>query len=231
MNTNQSEEIKLWRYIDWGKLKSLLQDRAIFFPRASKFIDEGATPKANRKERFFAELERENFRRCLADYTYISCWHMNEHESNAMWQIYADNKKGFAIKTTDSRLKRSLDYHKFIVMGPIKYIDFERDENPGHQGSSITPFFYKDLMYKSEDEFRAVIYDGPSQEVLDGAAPSNPFVGMSIPVDLNVLVERIVVGPSYTNETFDDVLMLVKDTFKGDSSKVEISKMCKKPKY
>ena len=36
--------------------------------------------------------------------TFVSCWHINGNESDAMWKIYS-NKKGIAIKTTIDKLK------------------------------------------------------------------------------------------------------------------------------
>src|SRR5258706_406031 len=37
----------------------------------------------------------------------VNCWHVNEGESAAMWDLYA-NSKGIAIRSTVGRLKKSL---------------------------------------------------------------------------------------------------------------------------
>ena len=45
----ENEEIKVWRYMDFTKLVSLIDSRRLYFTRADKFADpfEGSWPKIN----------------------------------------------------------------------------------------------------------------------------------------------------------------------------------------
>lgn len=42
------------------------------------------------------------------DWMYISCWHMNEYESAAMWKLYAKSSDAIAIQTTFQKLCESI---------------------------------------------------------------------------------------------------------------------------
>lgn len=93
----ENKEIKVWRYLDFTKLVSLLDSRNLYFTRADKFDDafEGSWPKANVEARkpkvvktddpdwksFYTVAEAltplySQYRRYVA----INCWHMNEYE-------------------------------------------------------------------------------------------------------------------------------------------------------
>lgn len=39
---------------------------------------------------------------------FVNCWHLNEYESAAMWDLYLKNEEGVAIQTTFNRIKKSL---------------------------------------------------------------------------------------------------------------------------
>jgi hypothetical protein len=41
--------------------------------------------------------------------TKVNCWHMNDHESEAMWKLYSENNKGICISTKISSLINSID--------------------------------------------------------------------------------------------------------------------------
>lgn len=99
------EEVKVWRYMDFTKLVSLIDSQCLYFTRADRFDDrfEGALPKANvtaRKIVFeqFPETVREAILKSgrsegitnkhWTRYNAINCWHMNDYESAAMWKLY-----------------------------------------------------------------------------------------------------------------------------------------------
>ena len=92
--------VKIWRYIDFTKFVSLLDLKALYFPRSDLLGDpfEGAMPRDN--FRFYSLLygtppitpeglqEISQLRQELRKRVYINCWHMNERESFAMWNLY-----------------------------------------------------------------------------------------------------------------------------------------------
>ncbi len=113
-----SDDSTIWRYIDFTKFVSMLEDKALFFCRADLLGDpfEGFLPQstidfyfppdvetkvagqANKDRKMVAKIARQN--------VFVNCWHANEHESAAMWHLYSD--KGVAIRSTFGRLKASL---------------------------------------------------------------------------------------------------------------------------
>ncbi len=52
----------IWRYLDFEKYKSLLENKALFFCRADKFIDpfEGSLPKMEADHRIFEQKRLAN---------------------------------------------------------------------------------------------------------------------------------------------------------------------------
>src|SRR6266581_7483717 len=116
------EHAKIWRYMDFTKFVSLLDKRALYFTRSDRFSDkfEGAVPKPTIKARevevlgLETHLAEEALRvmsqgsRKVREWIFVNCWHMNNYESAAMWQLYAQKNEGIAIQSTFARLKDSL---------------------------------------------------------------------------------------------------------------------------
>ncbi len=83
---------------------------------------------------------------------YVSCWHMFEDESMAMWKIYASDKDGVCIVIDSNRLKEVFEAFykesgKVIVLGnKVAYL------NPGEKIEKANPadfdFFPKNEKYK-----------------------------------------------------------------------------------
>ena len=80
--------------------------------------------------------------------TFISCWHCNEFESEAMWKLYSTNvKNALAIQTTYQQLYEALDKDPAIEIGKVKYIDFSK------RFSSVNgSFWYKRKSFEHERE-------------------------------------------------------------------------------
>jgi len=82
---------KIWRYMDFTKFLSLLEDSSLYFTRSDRFEDvyEGSTPHANAEmlESVYAGTEAIHNLKAWTDlmtwtrkWTYINCWHMNKGE-------------------------------------------------------------------------------------------------------------------------------------------------------
>lgn len=115
----------IWRYMDFTKYVSLLEQRVLFFAtiEAMRHVDpfEGRLPIANLshrrdlyperfKEKPEAEAERDlkrlwNFVRQVHDAVVplvaVNCWYMRPHESASMWKLYGD---AIAIQSTTKDL-------------------------------------------------------------------------------------------------------------------------------
>jgi len=61
----------------------------------------------------------------------VSCWHMNDTESDAMWKLYGGFGKNVCVQSTFRRLDESLHAHfpdaPYPLMGVVRYIDHAKD--------------------------------------------------------------------------------------------------------
>lgn len=111
---------------------------------------------------------------------FVSCWHANDMESEAMWKLYISAKnQGVAIQTTMERLCYSINDSKFEI-GEINYISFQEPLDV-----DCTPVWYKRLAFQHEREVRAIINE-----------PGASSVGKAIDVDIDMLIEKVYVSPS-----------------------------------
>jgi hypothetical protein len=201
--------VKIWRYSDFSKYVSFLEKSALFFPRADLLGDpyEGATSHANRplwpivyKDTIpLSILESRTFHgRWEREWTFINCWHMNEHESDAMWHLYARTCDAVAIQSTYARLHRVLPSGTFV--GIVKYMDYKTEWMPEDNG--FYRFMRKRKSFEHERELRALIQDLPTKPDPRGSAIGvfnyvpNPNTGRVVPVKVPELVEKVYVAPA-----------------------------------
>lgn len=200
-------ESRIWRYIDIPKLVALLDKRSLYFSRADLLGDpfEGSHPKTFSKTEFKLVIEQgekkqeitlssEAFYSALRRNTFINCWHLNPDESHAMWSVYLHGQPGVAIQSTSNRLisALSIDEQHKVNIGHVRYIDYETDSFPD-ENQTIHGFLYKHKCYEHERELRAIIRaDHIPASIF---SPDKVPLGKAHPVDLDVLVERIVLPP------------------------------------
>ena len=124
--------------------------------------------------------------------SFVCCWHANEFESEAMWNLYTnDSKQGIAIQTTYNNLYLALDKDPDIYTGYVNYIDFSK------QFASINDtLFYKRYSFAHEREVRCVIHEFSNQD---------SSTGIYKPVDLVCLIENIYVSPTSQSWFYDVV--------------------------
>jgi hypothetical protein len=207
----EDEEIKIWRYMDFTKLISLLDTRRLFFSRADSFDDpfEGSYPRNNvefRKSvpKELDEESQEHFLKVINNtkdtnkywprYTAISCWHMNEFESAAMWSLYLKSDEGIAIQSSYSKLKKSIIDDEKVYLGVVKYIDYNsyyiKDNN------ILTPFVHKRKSFEHESELRAVMTKLPISSGNIDFTEETIHGGVPIKVDIEELIDKIYVAPN-----------------------------------
>lgn len=195
--------------MDFTKFISLLSTEKLFFGRSDLFEDtlEGSMPNGNLIVRPYLykdvdETKRanlinslENARKGIRQWTYINCWHANDHESAAMWKLYAKTDEAIAIESSYEALVASVSSDCYA--GLVKYIDFERDVIP--EGSSWFPFIHKRASFSHENEVRLLIQDfetpskGREKEINFGTFNINS--GISKSVNLKNLVKKVHVSP------------------------------------
>ncbi len=193
----KDENAKIWRYMDFTKFVSLLDKSALFFTRVGKLDDsfEGSCPEKVIKfwEGKFGMEYPGGFYTHLNKFTAVNCWHLNKYESAAMWKMYLKSNEGIAIQSTFKRLKDSLrDKEHDVFLGRVRYIDYSRLVDPVEVFTH--PVIYKRKIFKHEQELRAVIRKLPKK----GFSKRSKLTiaeGIYVPVDLNVLIDKIYLAP------------------------------------
>jgi len=198
------DDTVIWRFMDLAKFVSLLKDKALFMTRADKFEDqfEGAVCAEEDADRYnealteyYAEMQEgkavpkelldneRNANRLLRMNSFINCWYEGEHESMAMWRLYASGKeaKGVAVKTTVGQLKKAIGHH--VEIGRIEYIDYSV------QWSNVNVALWrKRVSFEYEHEVRIRIISEKGLSYI-------PAEFMMLPVNLDELIEAIYVSP------------------------------------
>ncbi len=123
-----NENVKIWRYMDYTKFMSLVMGRELYSTPADLLGDpyEGSLPKLVASDKYnkssspdLARTIHKNMRKVIT----VSCWHMNDSESTAMWQLYAEMNKGIAIQSTYKRLRECLaPFSPEVRLAVVKYI-------------------------------------------------------------------------------------------------------------
>ena len=210
--------------MDLTKLLALMDSQTLFFPRADKLGDpfEGSWPKQNVADRYVVPPEIEekyakNYRQSMQNlgkiskawttYAAISCWHLNQYESAAMWNLYLSSNAGIAVKTTYAKFRDSFVDDEPVYVGSVKYIDYEKDKIPGL--NMLAPYAHKRMSFEHEQEVRAVVLKVAdfSNPVSGGKSPIE--MGIPIKIDISKLVSCIYVAPSSPTWFFDLVQAVV----------------------
>jgi hypothetical protein len=240
--TRPHESVKIWRYLNLPKFINLLDTRSLYFSNVAKFDDtyEGRLPQSylnaiNKKmeEQLddgvnpfpnATKMSLDNYRRRLL----VNCWHINEYESAAMWDLYSHRNLGIAIQSTFGSLKESIHDTSYDVdIAQISYIDYEAILlNQKLITSPELAFFHKRLSFSHEKELRAftIIYDNDLSRDELGPDITLPLVGKAIkrlkgrppyevkgkyiPTNLTSLIKSIWLSP-LVQEYFIEVIKSV----------------------
>ncbi|HUS76489.1 MAG TPA: hypothetical protein VMY43_10835 [Methanothrix sp.] len=247
------KETKIWRYLDISKFIYMLSKKALIFPRVDKFKDpfEGSYSKQHIKirESYYENITNEDITDFFKKYnkykayTFVSCWHMNEFESDAMWKLYLKSNDGVAIQSTYKNLIKALNEAEneleFLV-GQVEYIDYDNDfmiDDP----NPIFTYYYKRKSFEHERELRAVFTRVPTEmktfiNLVSIKDNLNIFMDHSIdldntveiiPMNLNTLIEKIYVPPT-ADDWFKEVIESLLEKF-GLNINVERSELNKNP--
>jgi len=213
-----NDDSVIWRFLDLAKFISLLKERALFMTRADKFEDqfEGAVCALVDSDKYDAALtdyysevfegkavgeqliENEHHSiQLIRKNSFLSCWFEGPFESIAMWRLYASGKdsKGVAIKSTIGGLKKAIG--RPVEIGRIEYIDYSKEWPNANEA-----LWRKRLSFEYEHEVRVRI-------ITEGGLSSTPPEYMSLPVDLDDLIESVYVSPmaeSWFKDVVEDVL-------------------------
>ncbi len=205
INANQ----KVWRYMDFTKFISMLEEGAIFFSCVAMLNDpfEGSFSKINKlirplmyKDKDQDPSEVSNLALKLRNQVAVNCWHSNDFESAAMWELYSKSEEAICIQSTYQKLSTALVNKAEI--GTVKYVDYNEEYIPEHD--PYLAFLYKRKSFEHESEIRAIIKDLGVDYYGNGKA---------IKVDLDYLIENIYVSPN-SPKWFNRLVMQTIKTYK-----------------
>lgn len=264
------QEIKLWRYYDLEKFLCFINGE-IYFARADKFKDkhEGSIPKRNfdafiewcsyaaKKseinpiKKLFQKKFEERKKKAA-----ISCWHISDNESVAMWEVYSKARKGIAISTTLSKLERIKKPENYkMEMFNVSYIDFNKEFSDEYFQYELLPFKNKRKEFSFEQEFRIMLYqENPNIKPIEVAdfTPNKfpntlevikygfvsklndiPFEGVKLSVDPSEIIDEILASPNMSNKEVNEIQLILNSMNKDENTKYKIrrSKLYDKPDY
>jgi hypothetical protein len=194
---------EIWRYMDLGKLVSMLQHKALYFPVVAALGDELEAARPRLPEGSSADDQHKRWRswnlwRCIS---FASCWHCASTESAAMWEIYAGRNQGIAIRSTLDGLSSAFppaesdDIGQLVKGGFVEYMDpdFEEALPPRLSEKEV---LRKRKWYSYEHEFRALCLR--SGNWIEPPGPFEPgaykTAGVWVHCDLNRIIEAVIVS-------------------------------------
>ena len=169
---------------------------------------------------------------------FVNCWHLNEYESLAMWDIHSKKDEGIAIVSSESNFIGAFsDLRKDIFGGVVKYADYDCPNFTIDVDNGFNSIMHKRASYDYEREYRLVFWDKEvthkyitTQAVEFGSNGEGslsfgrasigrsaeeieniePKVSFDAKCDLNKLINEIYVSPSAPSWFFDIVNNIVK---------------------
>ena len=258
---NQYDENQvIWRYMNFEKFISLLQNKALFFSTCFNMqkldpfegyytkinLDELKDEKGNNiRYNQHAKGKPQEYRKIFLKNTFINCWHLNDNENSAMWNIYAPGTNGLVIKSTIKCLEKSFkNKNNEEYIGNIEYKDYylscikfdakkyveditrlaEQQVNINTDKAIILTelkkYYYPLIMskrkeYKFENEIRVV-----SPFIHNNDKNCIKDYGKFIKVDLETLISEIIISPCADGWYVD----LIKDVSRKYNLKCKIYK-------
>ncbi|HKU68850.1 MAG TPA: DUF2971 domain-containing protein [Candidatus Baltobacteraceae bacterium] len=199
----------LWRYLDLPKYLSFLSSGAIYFTRADQFTQmdpmerswgrvdlEGETAEANAQA-------RRSLYNSMGKY-FVSCWHLSEYESAAMWDIYGKVGAGVALKTSlrkflaicSTQDPMNADLWRIVPL-EVQYLNYQKEgigmENALHLLRS------KRKSYEHEREIRMAL-------IQPAAAGIDEVVGVQMPINIGEVIDAIYINPRAPSWVYESIV-------------------------
>lgn len=186
----------IWRYYSLESFLSLITSNSLFFAPSSSFEDpfegdygEHAKEEIRLKYGDGQYLRDFNTYRFLRNYTYISCWHESEHESDSMWKLYGNS---IAIKSIFINIRKLLSWSQTEIKqaSRVNYIDYSVEHI--NVDFHYMPYFFKRNSFSHEKEIRFLI----QEHRYDWNDYPEPSHGKTVPLNFNSDIEEIVLSPT-----------------------------------
>jgi hypothetical protein len=183
--TAPTDDKIIWRYMSLTKYVDFLHRRQLYLCRIDKFDDpwEGIWTDAYTESSAtpnYLDEEKPLMNKFYKRQYIVSCWHMSDFESVAMWKIYCSEDDGVAIKSTIGSLIRSLDIDQSqkIHIGQVSYIadhsTYKKKESPTNYWGPLPEICKKRKFFEYENEVR-IIQDNYSNPELESSYANLSF--------------------------------------------------------
>jgi Protein of unknown function (DUF2971) len=148
---------------------------------------------------------------------FLSCWHADDHESEAMWRLYANYNKGMAIQSDIRTLAQALpsEYNNKgfstpIAISSVEYIDFRDPPERLLRSNNRRLELLKRIAFEHEKEVRihtrlSCGY-GVSPEKVQPEVERD-YILLSTPIDK--IIKKIIIAPGAPSYLYELVLSLV----------------------
>ena len=237
--TYSNEQI-VYRYLSLEKFIYMISSNYFMFPRITLFDDifEGTYPNG------YIERCREDMQSYLEQLGldinrfkpntpieetainwrqnyYISCWHANSFESEAMWRLYSNYNRGIAIVSSIKNLTENFpeyyDNKGFpnpLFIGEVKYLDFNSEgADLFKPGQLFEPCLLKRKSFEHEREIRIYCHIGSGWgNDKSGIEPPIDNDTISFPMDYNKLVQKVIIAPA-SPDWYSEVIRSICEKF------------------
>ncbi|MDF7799863.1 hypothetical protein P4C99_10325 [Pontiellaceae bacterium B1224] len=207
---------KVWHYMDFWKFESLLQNRCIYCCRSDLFTSDQYEGRFSQRQKDARNkwLERKGCPELVAQHdkrdeknrkkVFINCWCMSDYDLDLMWKSYTSSTEdSIAIQSTVERLIKVADdaEERPLDISTVTY--FRRTEGQFVEEMGIlNPFIHKDVYFELDQEIRILYWPNIGEPIPEG---------LSISVDLNTLIKRIVPNPHCSSKSIEKIRKLAKN--------------------
>lgn len=199
---------RLWRYMTLASFVALLVEKHLFFSKLENLEDpfEGGPPywvipilqsaeerrRPNPAEAQASWSWQDTMKRCRRRVA-VNCWHVNKHESEAMWKLYGTLGENVCVTTDLPSLRACFADTPTTVTGALVDYDMEQIaiewRFPRDDRFLLDWGAVKRPSYRHEREFRLL-------HLLDEDDPTSTSRGVSFAVDPAKFVKEVILSPT-----------------------------------
>ncbi len=232
----ENADVPVWRYMDFTKFVSMLQNGGVFLPTVAMLQDpfEGSYARGNEELRPLVHkhmppaygLTAGQMVKRLRDHVTVSCWHINEQESAAMWKLYALTHEAVCVQTTFRKLRAAMGEQARV--GMVRYVDYETGWIP--ESNPLAPFIYKRKSFEHEREVRAIIEPAEMAALLKAEKDEARGAGQWVKFNFAETIEQVLVAPD-APPWFLDLVRQVTTRYEQGAVPVLPSALAQRPFY
>lgn len=181
----------------WSDPAELNRTRAKWALASQDFDASFPDQMAAHEQKHYWEWRERNadVRRRMTTEVFVSCWHLNVHESDAMWRLYSSNEGAVALRTEYGLLAEALP--SFSHMGLVRYLDYKDQRLPSkHEAPNyFEAFLVKRASFSHENEVRAVIWDKAHDTEAALTEANRVGGGLQIPIEIERAIQAVYISP------------------------------------